>query len=239
MSIGTPTKQASSPSAVACAGSRIIVPGPPKRGISLPPSGWFRVVMAVGPPPSTLRRQDSPDLASWVAELGPGHGIPCRPGRRPARALLDVIGRRSLACRRAGFPAVLQLSHCYGVIFWDLGFVRAIPGNSFVQIAGANRVLGLGFGCAPGGVSFVRQAGWPGRRVCFVIFLLALDRNVRVVADIQRACRRETFLLCPFRRSPVKRRPARTLALQLRPRTVRGYGRAAEGRRWRSGTIRF
>ena len=46
MSIGTPTKQASSPSAVARAGSRIIVPGPPKRGISLPPSGWLKVVMA-------------------------------------------------------------------------------------------------------------------------------------------------------------------------------------------------
>ena len=50
MSIGTPTKQASSPSAVACAGSRIIVPGPPKRGISLPPSGWFRWELKPSPP---------------------------------------------------------------------------------------------------------------------------------------------------------------------------------------------
>src|SRR5689334_213465 len=44
MSIGTPTKQAPSPSAVAWAGSRIIVAGPAKRGISLPPSGWLNIV---------------------------------------------------------------------------------------------------------------------------------------------------------------------------------------------------
>ena len=31
------------------AGSRIMVAGPPKRGISLPPSGWFRMVMADSP----------------------------------------------------------------------------------------------------------------------------------------------------------------------------------------------
>ena len=49
MSMGTPTKQASNPSAVGQAGSRIIVPGPPKRGMSLPPSGWFRMVMADSP----------------------------------------------------------------------------------------------------------------------------------------------------------------------------------------------
>src|SRR5690606_29030705 len=41
MSMGTPTKQASSPSAVGWAGSRMKVAGAPKRGISLPPSGWL------------------------------------------------------------------------------------------------------------------------------------------------------------------------------------------------------
>ena len=45
MSIGTPTKQASSPSAVVWAGSRIMVAGPANRGISLPPSGWLNSVM--------------------------------------------------------------------------------------------------------------------------------------------------------------------------------------------------
>ena len=50
MSIGTPTKQASSPLAVARVGRRIIVAGPPNRGISLPPSGWLNVmVMALFP----------------------------------------------------------------------------------------------------------------------------------------------------------------------------------------------
>ena len=39
MSKGTPTKQASSPSAEGRLGRRIIVAGPPKRGIWLPPSG--------------------------------------------------------------------------------------------------------------------------------------------------------------------------------------------------------
>ena len=38
---GTPTKQASRPAAVLAAGRRIMVVGPPKRGISLPPRGWF------------------------------------------------------------------------------------------------------------------------------------------------------------------------------------------------------
>src|SRR5690242_5317606 len=42
---GMPTKQASRPSAVGCDGRRIIVPGPAKRGISLPPRGWLKVVM--------------------------------------------------------------------------------------------------------------------------------------------------------------------------------------------------
>ncbi len=40
MSNGTPTKAASSPLAEDTAGSRIMVAGPPKRGILLPPSGW-------------------------------------------------------------------------------------------------------------------------------------------------------------------------------------------------------
>jgi len=42
-----PTKQASSPSAVGCVGSRIIVAGPPKRGISLPPSGWLNGLVVI------------------------------------------------------------------------------------------------------------------------------------------------------------------------------------------------
>ena len=37
---GTPTKAASRPLAEDTAGSRIMVAGPPKRGILLPPSGW-------------------------------------------------------------------------------------------------------------------------------------------------------------------------------------------------------
>src|SRR6056297_149385 len=37
-----PTKQASSPAAPLCAGRRIIVAGPPKRGMALPPRGWLR-----------------------------------------------------------------------------------------------------------------------------------------------------------------------------------------------------
>src|SRR5687768_6574799 len=41
MSIGTPTKQASSPLAVGWVGSRMKVAGAPKRGISLPPNGWL------------------------------------------------------------------------------------------------------------------------------------------------------------------------------------------------------
>ena len=49
MSKGTPTKATSSPSAVAAAGRRIIVPGPPKRGIALPPSGWLNSVIAFPP----------------------------------------------------------------------------------------------------------------------------------------------------------------------------------------------
>ncbi|MNT89031.1 hypothetical protein D3C72_2296890 [compost metagenome] len=40
MSRGTPTKAASRPAAVFKWGSRIMVAMPPKRGISLPPSGW-------------------------------------------------------------------------------------------------------------------------------------------------------------------------------------------------------
>ena len=43
MSIGTPTKHTSSPSAVACVGRRIMVAGPAKRAISLPPSGWLKL----------------------------------------------------------------------------------------------------------------------------------------------------------------------------------------------------
>ena len=39
ISIGTPTKQASSPLAVGWVGNRMKVAGAPKRGISLPPSG--------------------------------------------------------------------------------------------------------------------------------------------------------------------------------------------------------
>ena len=39
ISSGMPTKQASSPLAVGCVGRRIMVAGPPKRGISLPPKG--------------------------------------------------------------------------------------------------------------------------------------------------------------------------------------------------------
>src|SRR5476651_401139 len=42
MSSGTPTKQASSPSADVALGRRIIVAGPAKRGIWLPPSGWLK-----------------------------------------------------------------------------------------------------------------------------------------------------------------------------------------------------
>src|SRR5882724_6501842 len=45
MSNGTPTKQASSPAALGRLGRRIIVAGPPKRGIWLPPSGWCRVLL--------------------------------------------------------------------------------------------------------------------------------------------------------------------------------------------------
>jgi hypothetical protein len=40
MSSGTPTKQASRPTALSAAGSRIIVAGPAKRGMVFPPSGW-------------------------------------------------------------------------------------------------------------------------------------------------------------------------------------------------------
>jgi len=39
ISIGIPTKQASSPAALSCVGSRIMVAGPANRGMSLPPSG--------------------------------------------------------------------------------------------------------------------------------------------------------------------------------------------------------
>ena len=46
MSKGTPTKATSRPWAVGAAGRRIMVPGPPKRGIALPPSGWLKSVMA-------------------------------------------------------------------------------------------------------------------------------------------------------------------------------------------------
>src|SRR5690606_11136752 len=65
ISMGMPTKQASSPSVVDCVGRRIIVAGPPKRGISLPPSGWLKVLVVI----ASLRR-DGPR---------PGYEL-CRPG---------------------------------------------------------------------------------------------------------------------------------------------------------------
>src|SRR4051812_14190808 len=59
MSSGTPMKAASSPSADAATGSRIIVAMPPKRGISLPESGWFFGIAAPSGPPAAqpLQRQ--------------------------------------------------------------------------------------------------------------------------------------------------------------------------------------
>ncbi|CAI8717325.1 hypothetical protein EMIT0196P_110052 [Pseudomonas chlororaphis] len=44
MSSGTPTKAASRPAGVGTWGRRIMVAMPPKRGISLPPSGWWRIL---------------------------------------------------------------------------------------------------------------------------------------------------------------------------------------------------
>jgi hypothetical protein len=40
-----PMNPASSPFALLTAGSRIIVAGPPKRGMSLPPRGWLKRVI--------------------------------------------------------------------------------------------------------------------------------------------------------------------------------------------------
>jgi hypothetical protein len=42
ISNGIPIKAAFSPEADSLAGSRIMVTGPPNRGISLPPSGWLK-----------------------------------------------------------------------------------------------------------------------------------------------------------------------------------------------------
>src|SRR5262245_37691114 len=62
MSIGTPTKQASRPFVPFWVGSRIIVAGPPKRGISLPPKGWLNFCVIALP-----IIHESSSVAHWAA----------------------------------------------------------------------------------------------------------------------------------------------------------------------------
>src|SRR5687768_8992926 len=72
--MGMPTKQASSPSVPLCVGRRIMVEGPPKRGIWLPPRGWFNV-RAMMFPLAFFRLTGR--MAPWLRQGGRPH-LDCR-----------------------------------------------------------------------------------------------------------------------------------------------------------------